>query len=80
VVASPQETAAIRAACGPGFQIVTPGIRGAAAGSDRNDQSRTMGPADAVRAGANYLVVGRPIIGAADPSIAAQAIVRELGG
>jgi orotidine-5'-phosphate decarboxylase len=59
---------------------VTPGIRGAAAGSDRNDQSRTMGPADAVRAGANYLVVGRPIIGAADPSAAAQAIVRELAG
>src|SRR5688572_27867121 len=52
VVASPQEAAAIRAACGPGFAIVTPGIRGASAGSDRNDQTRVMGPADAVRSGA----------------------------
>jgi orotidine-5'-phosphate decarboxylase len=79
VVASPQETAAIRAACGRDFQIVTPGIRGAAAGAEKNDQSRTMGPAEAVRAGASYLVVGRPIIAAADPRAAAAAIVRELG-
>src|SRR5688572_1625871 len=54
VVASPHETAAIRAAFGTGFTIVTPGIRGASAGSERNDQTRTMGPAEAVRAGANY--------------------------
>jgi orotidine-5'-phosphate decarboxylase len=78
VVASAQETAAIRAACGPDFQIVTPGIRGATAGSERNDQSRTMGPADAIRAGASYIVVGRPIIAATDPRAAATAIVSEL--
>ena len=78
VVASPQETAAIRQACGPDFAIVTPGIRGASAGGDRNDQARTMSPAEAIRAGASYLVVGRPIIGAASPLDAAEAIVREL--
>ena len=79
VVASPQETAAIRSACGADFSIVTPGIRGASAGTDRNDQSRTMGPAEAVRAGASYIVVGRPIIAATDPRAAAAAIVEELG-
>jgi orotidine-5'-phosphate decarboxylase len=78
VVASPQETAAIRAACGPGFAIVTPGIRGASAGDERNDQSRTMGPADAIRAGASYLVVGRPIIAAPNPVEAAMQIVAEI--
>jgi orotidine-5'-phosphate decarboxylase len=78
VVASAQETPAIRQACGPDFQIVTPGIRGAAAGADRNDQSRTMGPAEAIRAGASYIVVGRPIIAAPDPRAAAAAIVEEL--
>jgi orotidine-5'-phosphate decarboxylase len=78
VVASPQETAAIRSACGPAFAIVTPGIRGASAGTDKNDQARTMGPADAVRAGASYLVVGRPIIAAADPRAAAQNIAEEM--
>jgi orotidine-5'-phosphate decarboxylase len=79
VVASPQETAAIRAACGPGFSIVTPGIRGASAGDAKNDQSRTMGPAEAIQAGASYIVVGRPIIAATDPRAAAAAIVEELG-
>jgi orotidine-5'-phosphate decarboxylase len=78
VVASAQETPAIRQVCGPDFQIVTPGIRGAAAGADRNDQSRTMGPAEAIRNGANYIVVGRPIIAAPDPRAAAAAIVEEL--
>ena len=78
VVASAQETSAIRQACGPQFQIVTPGIRGASAGTERNDQSRTMGPAEAIRAGASYIVVGRPIIAAPDPRAAAAAIAEEL--
>ena len=78
VVASPQETSAIRQACGPDFAIVTPGIRGASAGQEKNDQSRTLGPAQAVKAGATYIVVGRPIIAAPDPRGAAQAIVEEL--
>jgi orotidine-5'-phosphate decarboxylase len=80
VVASAHETPSIRAACGDAFTIVTPGIRGASAGVALNDQSRTMGPADAVRAGASYIVVGRPIIGAADPRAAAEAIAEELEG
>jgi orotidine-5'-phosphate decarboxylase len=80
VVASPQETSAIRLACGPSFTIVTPGIRGASAGEAKNDQARTMGPAEAVRAGASFIVVGRPIITAADPRAAADAIASELAG
>ena len=78
VVASPHETAAIRRACGTDFTVVTPGIRGAAAGNERNDQMRTMGPADAIRAGASYIVVGRPIIAAANPRKAAEMIAAEL--
>ena len=78
VVASPQETAAIRKACGPDFAIVTPGIRGASAGQDKNDQSRTLGPAEAVKAGATYIVVGRPILKAADPAASARSILAEL--
>ena len=78
VVASPHEIRAIRQECGADFAIVTPGIRGASAGGDMNDQMRTMGPAEAVRAGANYLVVGRPIIAAPDPRTAARKIVEEL--
>jgi orotidine-5'-phosphate decarboxylase len=76
VVASPLEIAAIRDACGPDFVILTPGIRPAGASSD--DQRRTMTPADAIRAGADYIVIGRPITGAASPRDAAQAIADSL--
>jgi orotidine-5'-phosphate decarboxylase len=78
VVASPQETTAIRRACGADFVIVTPGIRGASAGQEKNDQSRTLSAAEAVKAGATYIVVGRPIISAPDPAAAARSIVEEL--
>lgn len=76
VVASPQEAAAIRQACGQDFLIVTPGVR--PAGSVLNDQNRIASPAGAVQAGANYLVIGRPITAAADPRAAVQAIRREM--
>ena len=78
VVASPLETREIRDTCGHDFAVVTPGIRGAAAGSEKNDQSRTMGPGDAIKAGSTYLVVGRPIIAAPDPRAAAEAIGTEV--
>jgi orotidine-5'-phosphate decarboxylase len=77
VVASPQEIAAIRQACGPEFAIVTPGIRGGSAASGPDDQHRTATPAGAIAAGASYLVVGRPITAANDPRGAADAIARE---
>ena len=76
VVASPQEIAGIRAACGPDFVIVTPGIRPAGQ-SGKDDQARTLTPAEAVAAGATYLVVGRPITAAADPRAAADAFAVE---
>lgn len=78
VVASPAEAAAVRAIVGPDFVIVTPGVR--PAGSVAGDQRRVATPADAIRAGADYLVVGRPITAAADPKAAADAIVAEIAG
>jgi len=77
VVASPQETAAIRAACGSDFLIVTPGIRGGGAQASPDDQARTLTPAQAVAAGSSYLVVGRPITGAPDRRAAARQIDSE---
>jgi orotidine-5'-phosphate decarboxylase len=70
------EIAVIRQACGPNFLIVTPGIRPGAGTSD--DQARTATPESAIRAGADYLVIGRPITGAADPVAAADAIAAEM--
>lgn len=78
VVASPLETAAIRRRCGDGFAIVTPGIRGGAADAAKGDQARTMSPAEAIKAGSSYLVIGRPVIAAADPRQAAEAIAASL--
>jgi orotidine-5'-phosphate decarboxylase len=80
VVASPQETSAIRALCGPGFAIVTPGIRGGAAITSKDDQERTMTAASAIAAGSSYLVVGRPVIAAPDPRAAAEKIAEEVRG
>jgi orotidine-5'-phosphate decarboxylase len=76
-VASPNEIAAIRRSLGTGWVIVTPGVR--PAGSAAGDQSRVATPAAAARAGAHYLVVGRPITGAPDPAVAAAAILEEMG-
>lgn len=79
VVTSAHEIETIRAAVTrPGFLVVTPGMRGAGAPSD--DQRRTMSAAEAVGAGADYVVVGRPILQAADPVAAASQIVREIAG
>lgn len=78
VVCSAHEIAAIRAACGPDFMLVVPGIR--PAGADLADQRRVMAPGEAGRAGADILVIGRPITGAKDPSSAARAIAEEIAG
>jgi len=78
VVASPQEVAAIRRACGPSFVVVTPGIRGGTATSGPDDQRRTATPAGAIAAGSSFLVIGRPITGSADPRSAAQRMAEEI--
>jgi orotidine-5'-phosphate decarboxylase len=87
VVASVEEARAIRKVCGPDFLIVTPGVRPkemtgsnkkAAGKSKKDDQSRTATPTEAIRAGADFLVVGRPILTATDPRAAAQEIVDEI--
>jgi orotidine-5'-phosphate decarboxylase len=93
VITSPLEVAAVRKACGPGFLLVVPGIRPAAPapggttshrssgrspGLASDDQRRVATPAAALRAGADYLVIGRPILDAPDPVAAADAILREM--
>jgi len=77
-VCSPQEVAALRAIAGPEGVLVIPGIRPAGAGA--GDQKRIATPAEALRLGASYLVVGRPITQAADPARAAEAILEEMAG
>jgi orotidine-5'-phosphate decarboxylase len=75
VVASPQEIGLIRRSCGDEFLIVTPGIR--STGDGKDDQERTATAGEALRAGADYLVVGRPITRAADPRAAAERFEAE---
>ena len=76
VVCSAEEAAKIRGIVGTKLALVTPGIR--PAGADAGDQKRIVTPAKAISAGADYLVVGRPILAAPDPKVAAQAIVAEI--
>jgi orotidine-5'-phosphate decarboxylase len=78
LVCSAEEAAALRPLVGPGMALVTPGIR--PAGAESGDQKRIMTPAAAIAAGADYLVVGRPVVAAADPKAAAQAIIAEIAG
>jgi orotidine-5'-phosphate decarboxylase len=77
VVCSPQEAATLRAACGPDFKLVTPGIR--PGGAKVDDQTRIATPEAAIRAGADYLVIGRPITQAPDPRAALAAIRAGIG-
>lgn len=76
-VTSPLEVAAVRAACGPGFLLVCPGIR--PEGASTQDQRRVHTPRSAVASGADLLVVGRPITQAPDPRAAAEEIIRQIG-
>jgi orotidine-5'-phosphate decarboxylase len=76
LVCSPEEAANVRSVAGADMVLVTPGIRPAGAGA--GDQKRIMTPAAAIAAGADYLVVGRPIVAASDPRAAAEAIVAEI--
>jgi orotidine-5'-phosphate decarboxylase len=76
IVCSPLEIGSVRDAAGPAMKIVTPGVR--PAGTPLGDQKRVLTPAEAIRAGADYLVVGRPITQATDPAKAAAAVQAEL--
>jgi orotidine-5'-phosphate decarboxylase len=76
LVCSPQEVAAVRAEVGPDIVLITPGIR--PAGADSDDQARVATPEEAIRAGADLLVIGRPITRASDPGAAAAAIAASL--
>ena len=76
VVASPSELSQLRGLLGSGMKIVTPGIR--PSGSDLNDQNRIAAPAAALQAGADYLVIGRPITASSDPVASLERILREL--
>lgn len=76
VVASPEEVKLIRESCGKDFIIVTPGIR--PEGTSKDDQKRTMTPKDAIREGANFLVIGRPVLMAEDPLKAVERILEEI--
>ncbi|MBW7473621.1 orotidine-5'-phosphate decarboxylase [Paenibacillus oenotherae] len=76
VVASPQEVKTIKAECGAEFKTVTPGIR--PAGAALNDQTRIMTPGEALAQGTDFMVIGRPITGAADPRAAIESIIEEL--
>jgi orotidine-5'-phosphate decarboxylase len=78
VVASVQEAKGIRRACGREFLIVTPGVRPKSRDLKKDDQARTATPREAIKAGADFIVVGRPILAAADPRAAAQEIVDEI--
>jgi orotidine-5'-phosphate decarboxylase len=78
LVCSAEEAARLRDIVGPAMLLVTPGIR--PAGADLGDQKRVMTPAAAIAAGADYLVVGRPIVAADDPAAAARSIVAEIAG
>lgn len=78
VVCSPRETAVLRRRHGAGFVLVTPGIRPSDSAPD--DQQRVMTPAEAIRSGSDYLVIGRPVTAAADPVAALQAIQAEIAG
>jgi len=75
-VCSSEEVAALKALTGPEGVLVTPGIR--PAGAAKGDQSRIATPAEALRQGASYLVVGRPITQAADPAEATEAVLKEM--
>jgi orotidine-5'-phosphate decarboxylase len=78
LVTSPLEAPSLKRAFGEAVRLVVPGIRGAGAGTQ--DQARTASPAEAIRGGADYIVVGRPILQAADPAESADAIVAEIAG